>query len=227
MILDEIVDELSFDLKRRKIINLCVGISYTGVILDDQSVGISHTIFGGEVAEAGEIVGRNAYEVVSDISGELKRSISVAILNALTTGKLKEGELLPQYSGNKVCVFGYSPYVTGNYAQKVLYDFSPTPVHGSKSFSEFRSESCDVGIIFGSALIVDNAIDRIVNNISANHLILTGISSIEAPITLKKYGFEAIEKIVPSDRYRAFRSVCEGGTSKQLSKHVKKAYLKI
>lgn len=227
MILEEIVDELSFDLKKRKVINLCVGISYTGVILDDQSIGISHTILGGEINNAGEIVGRNAYEVASDLDGELKRSIAVAILNALTTGRLKDGELLSQYSGNKVCVFGYSPYVIGNYAQKVLYDFSQTPVAGSRPFSEFRSEICDVAIIFGSALIVNNAIDRIVSNLSAKHLILTGISAVEAPATLKKYGFEGIEKIVPTDKYKAFRSICEGGSSKQLSKYVKKAYLKI
>lgn len=227
MILEEIIDELSFDLKKRKIINLCVGISYTAVILDDQSMGISHTVLGGDIGNAGEIVGRNAYDVAKEIDGELNRSVSVAILNALSTGKLKDGELISQYSGNKVCVFGYSPYVSGSYVQKVLYDFSPTPVAGAKPFSEFRSESCDVAVIFGSALIIDGAIDKIVNNISARHIILTGISSVEAPVTLKKYGFEGIEKIVPADKYKAFRSICEGGTSKQLSKYVKKAYLKI
>ncbi|AWR97631.1 hypothetical protein DFR86_08780 [Acidianus sulfidivorans JP7] len=227
MILDEILDELSFDLKKRKVINLCVGISYTGVILDDQSMGISHTMINGEIKNAGEIIGRNAYEIASNIDDELNRSISVSILNAITTGKLIEGDLISQYSGNKVCVFGYSPYVAGNFKEKEVYDFSSVPVQGAKPFSKFTSENCDVGIIFGSAFIADNAIDKIVRNIRADHLILTGISSIEAPITLKKYGFEAIEKIIPFDKYRAFRTICEGGSSKELIKYVKKAYLKI
>ncbi|ARM76338.1 Rossmann-like domain-containing protein [Acidianus manzaensis] len=227
MILNEILDELSFELKRRKIINLCVGISYTGVILDDQSMGISHTITNGNVDYAGEIIGRNAYEIASNLENELNRSISVSILNAITTGKLIEGDLISQYSGNKVCVFGYSPYASGDFNQKILYDFSPSPSQEARPFSQFTTESCDLGVIFGSALIIDNAIDKIVKNIKADHLILSGISTIEAPITLKKYGFEAIEKIIPSDSYKAFRTICEGGTSKELSKYVKKAYLKI
>lgn len=227
MILDEIIEELSYDLKQRKIINACVGTSYTAVILDDQSMGISHTIAEGEVEYAGEIIGKNAYEVAVDIENPLKRSISVAILNSLTSGRLTNGDPLALYSGNKVCAFGYYPYISaGNFSSVVLYDFSSKPQNNAKPFSQFNGEDCDVAVIFGSAL-VNNTIDKIIKNIKADHLILTGISSVEAISTLKKYGFEAIGKVVPVDQYRAFRTICEGGSAKQLNKYVTKMYLKI
>jgi len=227
MILDEIIDELSYDLKQRKIINICVGTSYTAVILDDQSMGVSHTIAEGEVDYAGEIIGKNAYDVAVDVDNPLKRSISVAILNSISTGKLTSGDPLTLYSGGKVCAFGYYPYISaGNFSSVVLYDFSTQPQNNAKPFSQFNGETCDVAVIFGSALI-NNTIDKILKNVKADHLILTGISSVEAISTLKKYGFEAIGKIVPVDQYRAFRTICEGGSAKQLSKYVTKMYLKI
>jgi Domain of unknown function (DUF364). len=58
LILREVIEELSYQLKQRKIINVCVSPTYTSVMLDDQSMGISHTIIDGEIEGAGEIIGK-------------------------------------------------------------------------------------------------------------------------------------------------------------------------
>ncbi|TRM74192.1 hypothetical protein DJ528_10635, partial [Sulfolobus sp. B5] len=72
-----------------------------------------------------------------------------------------------------------------------------------------------------------NTIDEIISQVSADHLILTGISSVDAPITLKNYGFEVISKLFSSDKYRVFRIVCEGGNNRALGKYMIRYFRKI
>ncbi|AWR94833.1 Rossmann-like domain-containing protein [Acidianus brierleyi] len=225
MILDEIIEELSYELKQRKIINLCVGIAYTSVILDNQTIGISHTIPDGEVENAGEIIGKNAYEIAKDIDNPIKRSISLAILNSIGSKNLEQGDPITLFSGNKLCIFGYQPYInSSNFKQTIAYDFSQdtelTP------FSEYNGEICDTAVIFGSALVL-GVTEKILKNLKAEHIILSGVSSVEAPATLKKYGFEIVGKVLPVDNYRVFRTICEGGGARQLNKYIIKGFRRI
>ncbi|QKQ99489.1 DUF364 domain-containing protein [Metallosphaera tengchongensis] len=225
MILNEILEELSFELKRRKVVNVCVGTSYTGVILDDQSMGIAITLTDGEVDDAGEIQGKNAYEVASKLNSVMRRSISLAVMDALSTVELSNGDPIQLFEGGRLCMFGYSPQIkVEGFSEVLAYDFSPQPVQGSRPFSEFRSEVCDTGVIFGSSLVLNNT-DKILKGLKAQHLVMTGASSVIAPNTLKRYGFSAVGKLVPLDRNRAFRTICEGGSSKQLAKYVDRVHV--
>ncbi|MEM0016801.1 MAG: DUF364 domain-containing protein [Saccharolobus sp.] len=234
MILKDIVEELSFQLKQRKIINVCVSPTYTSVMLDDQSIGISHTLANGEIEVAGEIIGKNAYEVVvENLESDIQRSLSLAIINALgDINRYTQGDPINLYSGGKVCIFGFSPQIPSNrFDSVIIYDFSVNEYKKSgnveiRPFNSLSHEMCTTLIIFGSAL-VNNTIDRILNNISATHKILTGISSVDAVYTLKNYGFEIIGKIIPIDKYKVFRIICEGGSSRILNKYVTKYFRKI
>ncbi|WP_338600138.1 DUF364 domain-containing protein [Sulfolobus tengchongensis] len=234
MILGEIVEELSFYLKQRKIINVCVSPTYTSVMLDDQSIGISHTITDGEIEGAGEIVGKYAYDVViNNLDSNLQRSLSLAILNAIGgMNNFSPGDPISLYSGGKLCVFGYSPQVVANNFDSVItYDFSVTEIrkvgnNEIRPFSSLSREVCSTALIFASSL-VNNTIDKILSQISANHLILSGISSVDAPSTLKSHGFEVIGKLFPTEKYRVFRVVCEGGSNRILGKYMARYFRKI
>ncbi|MBW9141050.1 MAG: DUF364 domain-containing protein [Candidatus Aramenus sp.] len=225
MILEEAIEELSYELKQRKVINLCVGVAFTSVILDNQSVGLSHTVTEGEVENAGEIVGKNAYDVAKEIDSPIKRSISLAILNALGGRNLEKGDPMTLFTGNKLCVFGYQPYVnSAGFKEVVAYDFSNSP--NFKPFSEYKGEVCDTAVIFASSFVL-NATESILKGLRADHLVLTGVSSFEAPQTLKKYGFEVVGKVIPTDNYRVFRIVCEGGGARQLNKFVTRGFRRL
>ncbi|AWR99820.1 Rossmann-like domain-containing protein [Metallosphaera hakonensis] len=225
MILNEILDELSYELKRRKVVNVCVGTSYTGVLLDDQSLGISITLTDGEVEEAGELQGKYAFDVANNFDSPMRRSISMAVMNALTPDDVKRGDPLQLFQGGRLCMFGYSPQVkVEGFSEVVSYDFSPEPVQGSRPFSDFRSEICSTAVIFGSSLVLNN-IEKILKNLKAEHLIMNGASSVMAPNTLKRYGFEAVGKLVPLDRNRAFRTICEGGNARQLARYLDRVHL--
>ncbi|TRM75079.1 hypothetical protein DJ531_05710 [Sulfolobus sp. A20-N-F6] len=234
MILREIIEELAYPLKQRKIVNVCVSPIYTAVMLDNQSIGISHTIVDGEISHAGEIVGANAYDIViENLDSNLQRSVSLAILNSLgEQSSYTQGDPLSLYSGVKLCVFGYTPQVSAsNFDTIITYDFASNETRkiGNteiRPFSTLTKEYCSTAVIFGSTL-VNNTIDKIISQVSADHLILTGISSVDAPITLKNYGFEVISKLFSSDKYRVFRIVCEGGNNRALGKYMIRYFRKI
>ncbi|MCH4814501.1 MAG: DUF364 domain-containing protein [Saccharolobus sp.] len=234
MILREVIEELSYQLKQRKIINVCVSPTYTSVMLDDQSIGISHTITDGEIEGAGEIIGKNAYDVIiNNLDSNLQRSLSLAILNALgDINDFTQGDPINLYSGGKLCVFGFSPQLSySNFDSVIVYDFISMENKrvGSteiRPFSSLSHEVCSTALIFASSL-VNNTIDRILSQISANHLILTGISSVDAPISLKNHGFEALGKLFPIEKYRVFRTICEGGSSRLLSKYMTRYFKKL
>ncbi|MEM0363834.1 MAG: DUF364 domain-containing protein [Sulfolobaceae archaeon] len=233
MILNEIIEELSFILKQRRVVNMCVGIAYTAVMLDDGSLGVSHTIPEGSSKYCGEIISTNPYEVVKDIETPLSRSIALAILNAIKLSeRFERGDILTQYSGNKLCVFGFSPNVNvQNFSSIIIYDFyNPQYLQRGKiqvkPFNSFTSERCDVAAIFGSALI-NSTIDYIVNNTSTDHLLLVGISSVYAPKTLKSHGFEAVERLEFIDKYKVFRAICEGATARDINKYVVRTFKRL
>jgi uncharacterized protein (DUF4213/DUF364 family) len=232
MILDEIIEELSYFLKNRRVINICVGVSYTSSLLDDQSLGFSHTVFDGSSKFCGEIINSVAYDIVRDVETPLARSIAVSILNAIKLENFEKGDLLSQHSGNKLCVFGYSPNVSNaSFSSIIVYDFGnpQETLRGKvviKPYNSFSSERCDVVGVFGSALI-NSSIDTIINNVSTDHLLLLGASTVYAPNTLRKYGFEAIERLELLDKYKAFRIICEGGGAKELSKFVVRYFKKL
>lgn len=75
-----IVDEIKVELKRRQILNTCVGYSFTSTLLDNGEVGISHTIGEGKINGAGSLIGKNAFEVVREnLETPLQRSLSLSI----------------------------------------------------------------------------------------------------------------------------------------------------
>jgi len=148
MILDEMLEELSFELKRRKVINLCVGPSYTTAILDDQSMGISITHTDGEVEEAGELQGKSAYEVARNLDTPMRRSVSLAVMNALSPPQLSPGDPLQHFQGGKLCVFGYSPQVSyEGFSEVVAYSNSMFSYECSESWKKKSTSILSVGSI--------------------------------------------------------------------------------
>ncbi|MBP1357603.1 MAG: DUF364 domain-containing protein, partial [Sulfolobus sp.] len=189
-----------------------------------------HTIPEGEIELSGELIGKNAFEVVQNISTPVERSIALAILNALGNIDIYQpGDPLEILTGNKLCVFGYSPNVSNaKFHHIIVYDFSNPQFKLSgnveiRPFSSFSKDSCDTAVIFGSSL-VNGTIDNILRNIQAKELVLTGVSSVDAPSTLKSLGFNMIGKVLAIDKHRALRTICEGGGARQLARYTTKVF---
>jgi len=234
MILDEIIEELKFSIKDKRIVSACVGVTYIATYLNDGSLGIAHTIPDGSNSLAGELLALNIEEIISSLkNNSLERGILLSILNAVSKiPNPQPGDPLDILEGNKLCVFGYTPKIdTTKFSSIIVYDFLATEEKKLgkiivRPFSSFVSETCDSAVIFGSAL-VNGQIDRIVKSISSDNLVLEGISSVFAPKTLKNYGFNIIGKIEVIDKPKVFKIICEGGDPAKISLYSNKVYTKI
>ncbi len=227
MIIDEIIEELKPELKKRAILNVCVGYSFTSAMLDNGEVGISHTVAEGKINGAGFLVGSNSMDVVSRNLGEpLQRSLAVSVMTALNSlDGFQEGRVEDVLNEGKTCVFGYSPTILkGDY---VIYDFYnvENPAERRRSFSSFKGDRCANAIIYGSAIVNGN-IDKILSMVSADNIAITGVSSINAPHVLRSHGVNVLGIIRPTDSRRVMRLVCEGGRS-ELSALVKSYFKRI
>ncbi|BBG24270.1 Rossmann-like domain-containing protein [Sulfuracidifex tepidarius] len=214
MIVEEIVEELKPELKKRSILNVCVGHSFTSTMLDNGEVGISHTIAEGKVNGVGSLVGASAMDVVSkNLEEPLQRSLSVSIMTALNSvDGFQEGKIEDTLDEGKTCVFGYSPiFSRGDY---VIYDFYNVENLAEKrrSFSSFKGDRCANAIIYGSA-IVNGSIDKILSMVSADNVAVTGVSSINAPHSLRSHGVNILGITKITDPRKGIRLVCEGGRS--------------
>lgn len=231
MILEEALEELSFFLKRRKLLNVCVGVNYTSIILDDQNVGLSNTIYDSDIPLCGKLLGLSAYEAAQSLNSNSERSLALAVMNAITLEPFEDKDPLIDAEG-KLCVFGYSPSINrGKFSKVIVYDFS---VRGESSegeinyrpFSSYKEEKCNVAVLFGSVL-VNGSVQSILKTLTADTIILSGVSAIFAPITLRRHGFTHVSKYFTTDNFSVFRIVCEGGGPRQLGKFLIKRHRKL
>ena len=233
MIYEEIVDEVRPIVKNKGLTNLCVGVSYTVALLNDGSSGISHTVPEGEVPKAGDLLSMDIETIISlDNKTPLSRAVVLSILSSYTDQSFVRGDPIDLLEGGKLCLFGYSPVVDDKkFDSVVVYDFfNPQPqTKGKTSVKPYRSfskEKCTHAVIYGSAL-VNGEIDNILANIEAENLVLSGVSSVYAPSTLKTHGFSIVGKVVPVERNKALRVACEGGNAASMSKYVTKVFKRL
>ncbi len=233
MFYQDVVTELRPFFSSKKLVNICVGTVYTVSTLSDGSSGIAHTVPEGEVPAAGELLSMKTEDIISmGPESPIVRSITLSILSSFIDSSFERGDPLDVIEGGKLCVFGYSPSVDPKkYSSLVVYDFSEPAVQNRgnltiRPFSSFQKESCTHAVVFGSA-IVNGQIDRILANVSADNLILAGVSSVYAPNTLRKYGFSVIGKVIPIEKVKALRVACEGGGASQMIRYVGKFFKKL
>ncbi|MGC9105485.1 MAG: Rossmann-like domain-containing protein [Thermoprotei archaeon] len=233
MFYQEAVAELKPFLASKRLTNVCVGVVYTVSTLSDGSAGISHTVPEGDVPNAGEILSMKIEDILSmQPESPIVRTITTSILSSWIDSTFERGDPLETLEGGRLCVFGYSPGIDSRkFSSVVVYDFSePTPqTKGNvtiRPYSSFQGETCNHAVVFGSA-IVNGQIDRILAKVTADNLVLTGASSVYAPVTLRKYGFTMIGKVVPIERAKALRVACEGGGAPQMAKYVGKFFKKL
>lgn len=213
MIIKDIIDELSFELKRRKVINLCVSPYYTASIVES-IIGVANTVPEGQHALSGKISGRSSLEVTSDTSSPLARSIVLSVLNSIDLGSWTSGDITETLEGSKLCVFGYSPSIKDwRFERIIVYDFNDNLGQSDryvvKPYSEFKEEYCDVAYVYSSS-IINGTIDNILAKVDAEKFVLMGVSTPDAPLSLKKAGIDYLVRPKFRENLDTFKSICEG-----------------
>jgi len=242
LIVEELLSLAEDELKGRKAIDIRIGMSYTGVLLDDQSFGLAYS-FREEASDCCEVVDK-AGELEGD-ARELAKlsltphavdsSVGVATLNAVLNRNVEgdEGDVLDFLDlkkNDKVGMVGnFKPLVDrmGGDAPE-LYIFERKP-QGEDVYPDWAAEQLlpkvDVAMITGTALI-NKTIDHLLElTKNAREIAILGPSTPMAPEVFKKRGVTLLSGMVVENIEKTLKIISQGGGTRKINKVSKKINL--
>lgn len=242
MITDELLNSVKDDLKKREVKDVRIGLSYTGVLLDNQSLGVSYS-FREEATECCEVIDsageleKNALELakLALSSRAVDSSIGVATINAVINQNVEgeEGVLL-DFLGieeeDKVGMVGnFKPVVRRMEEDIELFIFERGPREEEGVYPDWAAEqilpSVDVSIITGTA-VVNKTIDRLIKlSQNAREIAILGPTTPMSPNVFRRHGVTFLGGMVIEDVERALKIISQGGGTRKLGSVSRKVSL--
>ncbi|MFP4170938.1 MAG: Rossmann-like domain-containing protein [Methanomassiliicoccales archaeon] len=236
MIVEELLDSARRDLRSRRAVDVRIGLGYTGVMLDDGSMGLAYT-FRDELTEccqfmdeAGNLEG-NAYNLAELILSpfSIHSSLGLATINAVLNRDVKgvEGDLLDHLEMRK----GDKVGMVGDF-RPLFKDLEGVEI---KVFERRRSDDSvypdwaaeqmlpkvDVAIISGTA-IINKTMDHLLDLCkSARTVAVMGPSTPLSPLLGEK-GADLLGGIVVDRPKEAMRIISQGGGTRSLADTIRK-----
>ena len=246
MLVDDLLARLEHRAEGRTVADVCVGLAYTAVCLDDGRCGLAYTFHedAGEgcsvVKEAGTLAGRPARELAGWIGTLDATSVAlgVATLNALIeppAGAIEADvtELIRVTAGDVVGMVGYFAPLVGFLRERVgrLHIFERRPRDQSGEHPDWTAPlllpGCDVVIISGTA-VINRTIDALLaHTAKARVVVILGASTPLAPEVFAGRGVTLLSGAQVTDAARVFRVVSEGGGTRRFGGAVRKLCVRL
>ena len=238
MIVDELI-KLALDKgKNRRAEEICVGISFVGVLLDDGSMGLAYTFreelkpWCNVIERAGQL---EAY--VSELLPLAKSldildsAVGIATINAvLKPDKYEKGDVLDFLSikdNDTVVMVGYMKPLVDKLTEKVreLYVIERA-ARDEAIYPDWTANilvpKADVVIISGTA-VVNKTIDHLLSlSRKAREVAIVGPTTPLAPTVFKKRGVTLLSGVIVTNPKKAMKVIAQGGGTRNLRNYVKK-----
>lgn len=230
MIIEELLSLAEDELKKREAIDVRIGLSYTGVLLDDQSFGLAYS-FSNEAGRCCEIVDKageleeNAWKLAKFAlaTRAVDSSVGVATLNAILNRNVKgeEGDILDFLDlkkGDKIGMIGnFEPVVKRMDEDIKPYVFERNPKE-EDIYPDWAAEVIlpyvDVVIITG-ATVINKTIDHLLELAkNSREIAILGPTSPMAPEVFKKRGVTLLGGMLVEDVRKALKIISQGGGTK-------------
>lgn len=233
MIIDELLNSVKNELRNRRVSDLRIGLSYTGVLLDDNGFGVSFSFReevtkGCEVLENAGDLGVNALKMaeLALSNSAVDSSVGVATMNAVINKYAlgEEGPILDFIDirdGDRIGMVGnFKPIVNKIREDVELYIFERGPCEDDRVYPDWAAEqilpSVDISMITGTA-VVNKTIDRLIQlSKDAREIIILGPTTPMAPNIFRKYGVTYLGGMIVEDTGKALKIISQGGGSKKL-----------
>ena len=246
MIIHELMAEAKKHYTGQRIIDLRVGLSYTGALLEDDTCGIAFSfaqeaLLGTELLpNPGNINGMDALEVLSwaESPHPVMAAAGVAVMNALT-GQAASGF----FEANVVDILDVAPHETvgmvGHFRPfvqqvreqaKQLYIFDRTL--GTEGVlpdwaEDLHLPQCDVVMITGTT-IVNKTIDRVLALCqNAREIILLGPTTVMLPQIFGQYGVTLLAGSRVTDGPGMMTLLSQGGGGQGVGQYAQKLTLRL
>lgn len=242
MIVEELLRFAEPRLRERTAIDVRIGLSYTGVLLDDDSLGLAYS-FREEAAHccgllerAGDLEG-NAWELagLSLAPGAVDSSVGVATINAAINKDAggEEGdalEFLDLRDDDEIGMVGdFRPMVEELERRgHKLHVFERSPRREgvwSDWAAEYILPKLSVVLITGTA-VVNKTIDHLLELArNAREVVVLGPSTPLAGEVFKKHGVTLLSGMVVEEPRKALKIISQGGGARELKRAARKVTL--
>ena len=235
-----IVKAYEKELKEGVVTDVRIGIGYTGVLLEDGSLGLAYTLRDelpptcSVMDKAGMFSGLSAYELAElwFYPGVASSAIGLATLNAVVNKNIKNninGDITSifDFSGKNIGMIGRFDPIIKNIKPlaKSLYILEKRPFLDSYPSWAARDilPKCDVVIITATTLINKTFLDIITWSNNAFKILL-GPSSNFSPQVFEKV--DIISGVKPIDKNKIIEIISQGGGTRQVLKYAEKVSIK-
>jgi len=225
-IAEEILSSVKNDLIDRVATEVCVGLGYTGVMLDDGSIGLADTYRSKPdhccdvVGIAGNLEG-NAWRLAKLLgnSDTIYSSIGLATVNTILNRRVGDDELdlvpfLNLEGGEKVGMVGYFEPIARRISDIVdlmIFDDQNKEIEALPEWTmDYKLPKAEIVIIAATAIIT-NAIDNLLRLCrNARMVIIFGPSTPLTPM-LRKHGVHFLGGMVVQDPEKCMKIISQGG----------------
>lgn len=245
-VLDALLEYVRQAAAQRAVADLCLGLGYSSVALDDGNAGVAYTLHGARpgccsvLDDAGTIRGRNAWELLADaFSGHpLRATLGVATINALASPDKEavlEGDLLKHLgvsSEDQVGMVGYfAPFMPLKERVKGFYVLEEQELGEPDVYPAQEAENilprCSVAVIT-SVTIVNGTFDALIGlTANAREVVLVGPSTPLFPEVFRPYGVTMLAGSRVRDVRRVFEVVSESGGTRHFGSAVRKLAIRV
>lgn len=222
------------------IVDVRMGLSYTGVRLNNGSAGVAMTfrkdLSGGCIIRDTPLVGSQAGELIeyADSADLLERTVAIATINAVINSRVDnviDGdvlEVLELKRDDTVGMVGFFGPLVPKIRKTVqtlhifekLDEKAPGLLPEEKAFEMLPA--CTVAIITSTTLINRTFEKLVISAQNCRKIILTGASTPMAPPVFKGYGIEMLSGIVPTDVNALLQIISEGGGMRSFKRYINK-----
>lgn len=240
-----IVDELFLKVKdraaKRKIVDVCIGIKYTAVLLDDGSCGLAATLvhqLPHRCECIKEIVNKTALEAAKmAFSPHLLPSVlGVATINALLSTKNKSEftlgnilDFLPISREDTIGIVGAFLPLLPPLRKKTskIYVFERYPINGVKEYYPDWAEPlllsrCSIVIISGTT-IINKTIDQVLSYLSPSQMIgMVGPTTPLAPSIFSKHKVSILSGVRVTNPGKLIGLIKQGGGTRDFQECTEK-----
>lgn len=247
MIIDKLMQIALERAEKRKVLDVRVGLGYTGVLLEGDACGLAYTFRDelsdccGTLPEAGSLIGMRGADIILWASSKnlLKAAVGMAAVNAVLNTPQTVGDTGNVMSALDIrpdstlgTVGDFRPILTGArsktdriyvFEQDVtddgaLYDSSTIPEHLPK---------CDVVVITASS-IVNQTIDAVLSHCqNARQVCVIGPSTPLCPQVFRPYNVQLLAGSVVTDPQRILEVVSQGGGAMSMKPAIRQMLVRV
>ncbi|MFP4005686.1 MAG: Rossmann-like domain-containing protein [Candidatus Hadarchaeia archaeon] len=243
MIIDELLDCIKDELGKREVKDVRIGLSYTGVLLDNDSLGLAYSFSQEtnrccEVTDSAGNLEGDAWNLakMAGNSQAVDSSIGVATINAVMNRNPEgdEGDLLDFMElneGDKIGMVGwFGPLVDELSNDFDLYIFERNP-RDRDVYPDWAAErilpDMDACIITGTS-VVNETIDRLLELSSdAREVAVLGPTTPLSESVFGEHGATLLGGMVVEDVDKALKIISQGGGTRKLGTVSKKVTIDI